>query len=168
MAPDDVLLLSTGVIGKRIKMEQLLAAVPQLAGALGAGAGDAHRAAVGITTTDLVSKSAALEVELSPGRFARVGGIAKGSGMIHPNMATMLGVLTCDAPVTAAVWRGMVKRGSMKSFNQITVDGDTSTNDTGGCGRRRGRRRCSVPPLLLRAGSHSLSGEGRPRPGEGR
>ena len=71
---------------RRIKMEQLLAAVPQLASALGSGAEDAHRAAVAITTTDLVSKSAALEVELSPGRTVRLGGIAKGSGMIHPNM----------------------------------------------------------------------------------
>ena len=67
-------------------MEQLLAAVPQLAAALGSGAEDAHRAAVAITTTDLVSKSAALEVELSQGRTVRLGGIAKGSGMIHPNM----------------------------------------------------------------------------------
>ena len=83
---DDVLLESTGVIGRRIKMEPLLAAVPQLAGALGSSAEDAHRAAVAITTTDLVSKSAALEVELSPGRSVRLGGIAKGSGMIHPNM----------------------------------------------------------------------------------
>jgi glutamate N-acetyltransferase/amino-acid N-acetyltransferase len=83
---DDVLLESTGVIGRRIKMEPLLVAVPQLAGALGSSAEDAHRAAVAITTTDLVSKSAALEVELSPGRSVRLGGIAKGSGMIHPNM----------------------------------------------------------------------------------
>ena len=83
---DDVLLESTGVIGRRIKMDALLAAVPTLAGALGEGAADAHRAAVAITTTDLVSKSAALEVELSPGRTVRLGGIAKGSGMIHPNM----------------------------------------------------------------------------------
>ncbi|KAI3435752.1 hypothetical protein D9Q98_001810 [Chlorella vulgaris] len=127
---DQVLLESTGVIGRRIKMEPLLAAVPQLAGALGSGPEDAHRAAVAITTTDLVSKSAALEVELGPGRVVRLGGIAKGSGMIHPNMATMLSVVTCDAPVTPEVWRGMFKRGSVNSFNQITVDGDTSTNDT--------------------------------------
>ncbi|EFN54405.1 hypothetical protein CHLNCDRAFT_135738 [Chlorella variabilis] len=127
---DEVLLESTGVIGRRIKMEQLVAAVPLLASALGSGAEDAHRAAVAITTTDLVSKSAALEVDLGSGRTVRLGGIAKGSGMIHPNMATMLSVITCDAPVTPEVWRGMFKRGSINSFNQITVDGDTSTNDT--------------------------------------
>ncbi|KAL4429620.1 hypothetical protein ABPG77_008669 [Micractinium sp. CCAP 211/92] len=127
---DDVLLESTGVIGRRIKMDALLAAVPRLASTLGDGADDAHRAAVAITTTDLVSKSAALEVELGTGRSVRLGGIAKGSGMIHPNMATMLSVITCDAPVTPEVWRGMFKRGAVNSFNQITVDGDTSTNDT--------------------------------------
>jgi glutamate N-acetyltransferase/amino-acid N-acetyltransferase len=127
---DAVLLESTGVIGKRIKMDALLASVPTLAGALGSTAEDAHRAAVSITTTDLVSKSAALEIDLDDGRTVRIGGIAKGSGMIHPNMATMLGVLTCDAPVEVTAWRDMMRRASQKSFNQITVDGDTSTNDT--------------------------------------
>lgn len=126
--PDEVLLESTGVIGRRIKMQALLESLPKLAQQLSASAEDAHRAAVAITTTDLVSKSVALEVEIG-GTTYRMGAIAKGSGMIHPNMATMLGVLTCDAPVTPEVWTGIVKRGSMNSFNQITVDGDTSTND---------------------------------------
>lgn len=130
LARDDVLLLSTGVIGRRIKVDELVAAVPQLVSLLGGGVEDARHAAVAITTTDLVSKSAALEVELSPGRAVRLGGIAKGSGMIHPNMATMLSVVTCDAPVSPAVWRAMFRRGAAASFNQITVDGDTSTNDT--------------------------------------
>ena len=129
-APDDILLESTGVIGKRIMMNELLEAVPVLAANLGKGHADAHRAAVSITTTDLVSKSAAIEVELGGGRMVRIGGIAKGSGMIHPNMATMLGVLTCDAPVDVASWRSMLRNAAMNSFNQITVDGDTSTNDT--------------------------------------
>ena len=127
--PDEVLLLSTGVIGRRIKMDQLIASVPVLAGAIGASTEDAHRAAVAITTTDLVSKSVALEVELSPGRVVCLGGICKGSGMIHPNMATMLGVVTCDAPVSPSLWRQMMSQGCQNSFNQITVDGDTSTND---------------------------------------
>jgi len=130
ITPDQVLLESTGVIGRRIKMDALLASVPKLAATLGSTAADAHRSAVAITTTDLVSKSAALEVELSPGRTVRLGGIAKGSGMIHPNMATMLAVVTCDAPVAPEAWRGMFRRASASSFNQITVDGDTSTNDT--------------------------------------
>lgn len=126
---DKILLESTGVIGKRIAMDALLESVPKLAAALGNTTEDAHRAAISITTTDLVSKSAALEIDLG-GRIVRIGGIAKGSGMIHPNMATMLGVLTCDAPVEVGLWRAIMKRASQKSFNQITVDGDTSTNDT--------------------------------------
>lgn len=129
VSSDKVLLESTGVIGKRIAMDALLESVPTLAANLGSSDADAHRAAVSITTTDLVSKSAALEVSLTNGRTVYVGGIAKGSGMIHPNMATMLGVLTCDAPVEVTLWRAMLKRASQKSFNQITVDGDTSTND---------------------------------------
>lgn len=129
VAPDDVLIMSTGVIGRRLKMEAFLPAIPQLPASLGATAEDAHRAAVGITTTDLVSKEAALSITLG-GVPVSVGGMCKGSGMIHPNMATMLGVVTTDADVDAEVWRGMLRRATDASFNAITVDGDTSTNDT--------------------------------------
>ena len=90
---------------------------------------DGHRAAVAITTTDLVSKSAALQLSID-GKTVTLGGMCKGSGMIHPNMATMLGVVTCDAAVDPQVWRGMLQRSIRDSFNQISVDGDTSTNDT--------------------------------------
>jgi glutamate N-acetyltransferase/amino-acid N-acetyltransferase len=130
VARDDVLLQSTGVIGRRIKVAPLLAALPPLVAGLAATPAAAARAAIAITTTDLVSKAAALEVELSPGRVVRLGGAAKGSGMIHPNMATMLGVVTCDAPVAPEAWTAMLRRAAAASFNQITVDGDTSTNDT--------------------------------------
>jgi len=126
--PDDVLLQSTGVIGRRMKMEAFLPAIPEIAKTLGSTQADGHRAAVAITTTDLVSKSAALQVNIG-GKTVSIGGHCKGSGMIHPNMATMLGVVSCDAAVESEAWRGMVKRASMASFNQITVDGDTSTND---------------------------------------
>ncbi|KAH0461941.1 hypothetical protein IEQ34_009516 [Dendrobium chrysotoxum] len=88
----------------------------------------ADAAAVAITTTDLVSKSVAIEAEVG-GAHVKVGGMAKGSGMIHPNMATMLGVVTTDAPVTSDFWREMVRISVNRSFNQISVDGDTSTND---------------------------------------
>lgn len=71
-----------------------------------------------LALTDLVSKSAALELDIG-GHTVRMGAIAKGSGMIHPDMATMLGVLTCDAAVTPEVWTGIVKRGSINSFNQV-------------------------------------------------
>jgi len=119
-----------GVIGKRIKMPELLAAVPTLAANLSAGADAAAAAATAICTTDLVRKSIAIEVDLGGGRRAKIGGMGKGSGMIHPNMATMLGVITTDANVDAAAWKAMLKRAATNSFNQISVDGDTSTNDT--------------------------------------
>jgi glutamate N-acetyltransferase/amino-acid N-acetyltransferase len=129
----DVLLESTGVIGKRIKMTELLAAVPVLAANLKNSKEAAAAAATAICTTDLARKSIAVEVNLGGGplgRKVRVGGMGKGSGMIHPNMATMLGVVTCDAPVAPACWRAVLKRAACNSFNQISVDGDTSTNDT--------------------------------------
>ncbi|MBP0016847.1 MAG: bifunctional ornithine acetyltransferase/N-acetylglutamate synthase [Cyanobacteria bacterium SBLK] len=122
-----VLLASTGVIGQRMKMEQFRAGIPQLVAALSPEGGDDTAAA--IVTTDLVTKSIALETTFGD-RPVRIGGISKGSGMIHPNMATMLGFVTCDALVSSDLWQQMLRRAADKSFNQITVDGDTSTNDT--------------------------------------
>lgn len=123
---ESVLVASTGVIGQRIKMDALTAGIPQAVAALSEhGSEDAARA---IVTTDLVTKSIALEMDWE-GRPVRIGGIAKGSGMIHPNMATMLGFVTCDAAVSPALWQSMLGRAIAHSFNQITVDGDTSTND---------------------------------------
>ena len=127
LPPEAVLICSTGVIGVPIAMDTLLAAVDPLVESLSADGGAA--AAEAILTTDLVDKQIALEAELG-GRLVRIGGMAKGSGMIHPDMATMLGYLTCDAGVPAAVWQAMVRRAVQRSFNAITVDGDTSTNDT--------------------------------------
>ncbi|XP_057423326.1 arginine biosynthesis bifunctional protein ArgJ, chloroplastic isoform X1 [Lotus japonicus] len=129
MKPEEVLVESTGVIGQRIKKGALLNSLPMLVNSLSSSVEGADSAAVAITTTDLVSKSVAIE-SLVGGTKVRVGGMAKGSGMIHPNMATMLGVITTDARVTSDVWRKMVKIAVNRSFNQITVDGDTSTNDT--------------------------------------
>ena len=82
-----------------------------------------------LLTTDLIDKQIAIEADLE-GRRVRIGGMAKGSGMIHPDMATMLGYLSCDAGVPAPEWQAMVRRAVDRSFNAITVDGDTSTNDT--------------------------------------
>jgi glutamate N-acetyltransferase/amino-acid N-acetyltransferase len=127
LASDEVLICSTGVIGVPIPMEVLVAGLDPLVAALGPEGGGA--AAEAILTTDLVAKEIALEAQLG-GRRVRIGGMAKGSGMIHPDMATMLGYLTCDAGVPADVWQDMVKRAVDRSFNAITVDGDTSTNDT--------------------------------------
>ena len=127
LAPEEVLICSTGVIGVPIAMDTLVAGLDSLVAALSETGGDA--AAQAILTTDLVDKQIALEAELG-GRTVRIGGMAKGSGMIHPDMATMLGYLSCDAGVPAEVWQAMVKRAVDRSFNAITVDGDTSTNDT--------------------------------------
>jgi glutamate N-acetyltransferase/amino-acid N-acetyltransferase len=127
---NDVLIESTGVIGKRIKMPELMKAVPLLAANLSSSAAAAAAAATAICTTDLARKSVAVSVPLPDGRVVKVGGMGKGSGMIHPNMATMLGVVTCDAPVEVNAWRAMTKRACQNSYNQISVDGDTSTNDT--------------------------------------
>ena len=127
LAEEQVLICSTGVIGVPIPMDTLLAGLDPLLEALSPEGGAA--AANAILTTDLTDKQIALEAELG-GRRVRIGGMAKGSGMIHPNMATMLGTLTCDAGVPAELWQAMVRRAVDRSFNAITVDGDTSTNDT--------------------------------------
>lgn len=122
-----VLLASTGVIGQRMKMDAFKAGIPKLVEALSETGSDA--AAKAIITTDLVTKSIALETTIHD-RPVRIGGISKGSGMIHPNMATMLAFVTCDAAVSPKLWQEMVSRAADKSFNAITVDGDTSTNDS--------------------------------------
>jgi glutamate N-acetyltransferase / amino-acid N-acetyltransferase len=123
---DSVLVASTGVIGRQLDMERMRAGIPQVIAALAPDGSDA--ASKAIVTTDLVTKSFALET-MFDGQPVRVGGICKGSGMIHPNMATMLAFVTCDAAVSPALWQSMVSRAADRSFNQITVDGDTSPND---------------------------------------
>lgn len=127
LSSESVLLASTGVIGQRIKMDILRQGIPQLVSELSETGGDA--AAKSIITTDLVPKAIALETQID-GRPVRIGGISKGSGMIHPNMATMLAFITCDAAVSTSLWQQMLSRAADKTFNQITVDGDTSTNDS--------------------------------------
>ncbi|MGB5961315.1 MAG: bifunctional ornithine acetyltransferase/N-acetylglutamate synthase [Coleofasciculaceae cyanobacterium] len=124
---ESIMLASTGVIGQRIKMDALLSGIPKLVAAASDTGSDA--AAKAIVTTDLVTKSIALETTIDD-RPVRIGGICKGSGMIHPNMATLLAFVTCDAAVSTSLWQQMLSRAADKSFNQITVDGDTSTNDT--------------------------------------
>ncbi|MBP5975601.1 bifunctional ornithine acetyltransferase/N-acetylglutamate synthase [Brasilonema sp. CT11] len=124
---ESVQLASTGVIGQRIRMDALKAGIPKVVAALSETGSDA--AAGAIITTDLVTKSIALETMMGD-RPVRIGGIAKGSGMIHPNMATMLAFVTCDAAVSPTLWQQMLSRAGDRSFNSITVDGDTSTNDS--------------------------------------
>jgi glutamate N-acetyltransferase / amino-acid N-acetyltransferase len=124
---ESILLASTGVIGQRIKMDAMSNGIPKLVAALSQNGSD--EAAGAIITTDLVTKSIALETNLGD-RPVRIGGIGKGSGMIHPNMATMLAFVTCDAAVSPSLWQQMLSRAADRSFNSITVDGDTSTNDS--------------------------------------
>ncbi|CAL9030105.1 unnamed protein product [Prunus brigantina] len=105
MKPAEVLIESTGVIGQRIK-KALLKSLPKLVNSLSASTEGANDAAVAIRTTDPVSKSVGIFVG---GTYIRIRGMAKGSRMIHPNMATMLGVITTDAMVSSDVWRKMVQ-----------------------------------------------------------
>ncbi|NJK61584.1 MAG: bifunctional glutamate N-acetyltransferase/amino-acid acetyltransferase ArgJ [Synechococcaceae cyanobacterium SM2_3_1] len=126
IAPEQVLTASTGVIGQRLALDRLQAALPRLVDQLSYQGNET--AARAILTTDLTVKTVAYEAMIA-GVAVRVGGMAKGSGMIHPQMATMLAFITCDAQVEATLWRQIVQRAADLSFNQITVDGDTSTND---------------------------------------
>ncbi len=127
LSVDEVLICSTGVIGVPIPMDKLLVSLGPLVEELNHEGGSS--AAKAIMTTDLVDKQIALKADLG-GRCVRLGGMAKGSGMIHPNMGTMLAYLSCDAGIPVDVWREMIKRVVDNSFNLISVDGDTSTNDS--------------------------------------
>jgi glutamate N-acetyltransferase/amino-acid N-acetyltransferase len=123
-----VLTASTGLIGSRLAVDRIAAVLPALVPARGTRAGEA--AARAIMTTDTRPKQAAVEVTLDDGRTVRIGGMAKGSGMIHPDMGTMLAFLTTDAPIGPAALRAALRAGVDRTFNQVTVDGDPSTNDT--------------------------------------
>lgn len=138
--PEDVLVASTGVIGVEMPIDRVLNGIrtagAQLLGDVAKGirgqdetAEGAHQAALAIMTTDTMVKEFAYELPCSQGGVIHLGGIAKGSGMIHPNMGTMLGFLTTDANVPAAELQRMLREAVDESFNMVTVDGDTSTND---------------------------------------
>lgn len=118
---------STGVIGRVLPIDRITAAVPALIARLSISGG--AQAAQAILTTDLRPKTVARRARIG-GRLVTIGGMAKGSGMIHPNMATMLAYLTTDAAIDPTVLRSALKSAVDQSFNCITVDGDTSTNDT--------------------------------------
>ena len=125
----DVLPSSTGVIGQPMRLEPFAAGIPAAAAQLSATAAGSSAAATAIMTTDTHPKEYAVEFTLG-GKTCRLGAIAKGSGMIHPNMATMLLFLTTDAAVPPAVLQAALSAVVPATFNQISVDGDTSTNDT--------------------------------------
>jgi glutamate N-acetyltransferase / amino-acid N-acetyltransferase len=123
-----VLTCSTGLIGSRLGVERIASVLPDLKPSSGQHADD--EAAQAIMTTDTVPKQAAAEVDLGRGRRVRIGGMAKGSGMIHPQMGTMLAFLTTDASIEPGLLRDTLRKVVDGTFNQVTVDGDPSTNDT--------------------------------------
>lgn len=125
--PEEVLVASTGVIGVDLSLQKVQDGVTQALTVLSRDAH--HNAMLAIMTTDPFPKEAAVKVETAAGRF-HVGGMAKGSGMIEPLMATMLGFLTCDAHVEPAMLRKALVAVARDTFNAITVDGECSTNDT--------------------------------------
>ncbi|MBL7075990.1 MAG: bifunctional glutamate N-acetyltransferase/amino-acid acetyltransferase ArgJ [Kiritimatiellae bacterium] len=127
LSAEAVCVCSTGTIGVPMPMAKLEAGIKAAAGALSEDGGAA--AARAIMTTDLVPKEIALELTID-GKPVRIGGMAKGSGMIDPNMATMLAYLATDAAVETAALQDMLREAVQDSFNRITVDGDESTNDT--------------------------------------
>jgi glutamate N-acetyltransferase/amino-acid N-acetyltransferase len=124
-----VLVASTGVIGRPLPMDRLLSGVKNAVENLGSKASDSMDAELAIMTTDTRPKEAAVEFMLS-GKKARIGGICKGSGMIEPNMATMLGFLTTDVAISSGMLRKALLIAISKSFNRVVVDGDMSTNDS--------------------------------------
>ena len=125
--PEQTLVASTGVIGAYLPMTKMLDGIASAVSALNSGGG--HDAALAIMTTDTKEKIFAFESKIS-GKTVRIGGMAKGSGMIHPNMATMIGVITTDVKISHGELRRVLQRTTERTFNCLTVDGDTSTNDT--------------------------------------
>ena len=125
IAPQDVIVASTGVIGQPLDLAPIRTGLPQLAAALG---DHSDQAAEGIMTTDTQPKEIAVQFTAG-GKTCTIGGIAKGSGMIHPNLATMLVFLTTDCTISAPMLHAALTGDVSDTFNMVSVDGDTSTND---------------------------------------
>ena len=126
---DSVLVASTGVIGMQLPMDKITAGVAALAGCLKDTQEAGTQAAEAIMTTDTISKQVAVQFEAG-GKTVTVGGMSKGSGMIHPNMCTMLGFVTTDIAISKELLQEALSADVVDTFNMISVDGDTSTNDT--------------------------------------
>ncbi len=123
---DNIIVASTGVIGQPLDITPIATGIPELVNGLSANGG--QDAAEGIMTTDTVMKEIAVEFTVG-GKVCYIGGIAKGSGMIHPNMATMLVFITTDAAISSALLQKALSTDIADTFNMVSVDGDTSTND---------------------------------------
>ena len=129
ISPEHVLVASTGVIGRRLPLDRLLGGMKAAAAALGSTPAHALAAEKAVMTTDTRPKEAAVRVEID-GKKVTVGGMAKGSGMIEPNMATMLGFITTDAAISRTMLKRALALALARSFNRVVVDGDESTNDS--------------------------------------
>lgn len=128
ISPEDIIVASTGVIGQVLPLEPIAAGIPDLVKELTAEISGGKNTAEAIMTTDTIAKEAAVETVIN-GKTVKIGGISKGSGMIHPNMATMLCFVTTDAAISSEMLRKAVKTTADETFNMISIDGDTSTND---------------------------------------
>ncbi len=126
LQPEQILPFSTGVIGEYLPIDKILSAAPELVASLGSAQWE--RVARGIMTTDTVPKGACCQFEIS-GKTATISGIAKGAGMIRPDMATMLSFVTTDLPISQLLLDRALSQAIGVTFNSVTVDGDTSTND---------------------------------------
>ena len=126
---DSVLVASTGVIGKQLPMDILEAGVKKMVPLLSETAAAGTLAAESIMTTDTVKKEIAVETEID-GKKVTIGGMCKGSGMIHPNMCTMLGFVTTDVNISKELLQEALSDSVKDTYNMVSVDGDTSTNDT--------------------------------------
>ncbi len=129
IAEDAVIVASTGVIGWQLPVDRIAAGVEKLAAAKADTLEAGTLAAEAIMTTDTISKQAAVQIELG-GKTVTIGGMCKGSGMIHPNMCTMLGFVTTDIAISKELLQEALSEDVADTFNMISVDGDTSTNDT--------------------------------------
>lgn len=126
---NSILLASTGVIGMQLPIEKICAGIESLSNSLEQSEKAANEAAKAIMTTDTVSKEVAIEFEIS-GKTVKMGAMCKGSGMIHPNMCTMLGFITTDVNISKELLLKSLREDVVDTFNMVSVDGDTSTNDS--------------------------------------
>ena len=128
-SPDEVLTASTGTIGIRLNAEKVIAALPNLVSSLSADAESAHRAEKAMMTTDTVPKEVSAKLTLSGGKEITIAGMAKGSGMICPNLGTMIVVFTTDAAISKEILQPALNKAVAHTFNRVSVDGDTSCCD---------------------------------------
>ena len=127
--PDQVFVASTGVIGAKLPVDRITAGITAMAPALDPSREAGHNAARAIMTTDTLPKEACVTIEIG-GKIVTIGGMCKGSGMIHPNMGTMLCFITTDAAISKALLQKALSETVEETYNMVSVDGDTSTNDT--------------------------------------